>query len=323
MKAIIQDKYGLPDVLELSEVDKPMPKDDGVVVRVHAASVHPGDYFGMTGLPYIMRLGFGLRRPRKATPGFDVSGVVEAVGKDVTEFEPGDEVFGESSGGSCAEYVATPEAKLVHKPDNLSLTQAATVAVSGVTALRGMRDAGNVQPGHKVLINGASGGVGTYAVQIAKSMGAEVTGVCSAKNAEMLRSIGADHVIDYTQEDFTENGPQYDLILDNVANRSAAEMRRALKPSGKLLPNSGLSEGRWFGALGRMAKAALVSIFVSQQGRPYLALIKKGDLAELKSLIEAGKVTPVIDKTYTLSETPQAMALIGGGHARGKVVITV
>lgn len=322
MRAITQDKYGLPHVLELREIDKPTPKDDEVLVRVHAASIHPGDYFLMTGLPYIMRLGVGLRKPRKAIPGFDVAGVVEAVGKDVTEFQPGDEVFGDA-GGSCAEYVTTSADKLAPKPANLSLEQAATVAVSGVTALRGIRDAGKVKPGQKVLINGASGGVGTFAVQIAKSLGAEVTGVCGTNNVDMVRSIGADHVVDYTQEDFTQNGQQYDLILDNVANRSLAEYRRALAPSGKVLPNSGRSKGRWLGPMGRMAKSLMVSLFVRQQGRPFYAPVDKDDLIALTKLIESGEVVPVVAKTYSLEETATAMEAVGAGHVGGKVVITV
>jgi NADPH:quinone reductase-like Zn-dependent oxidoreductase len=321
LKAVTQDEYGLPEVLKLSEVDKPTPKDGEVLVLVHSAALHAGDYFLMTGLPYIMRLGTGLRKPRKATPGFDVSGVVEAVGKNVSDFQPGDEVFGDS-GGSCAEYVTAPGDKLALRPTNLSLAEAATVAVSGVTALRGIRDAGNVKPGQKVLINGASGGVGTFAVQIAKSLGAEVTGVCSTGNVDMVRSLGADHVVDYTQVDFTKSG-SYDLILDNVANRSFSDARRALAPTGKLLPNSGRSERRWFGAMGRMAKAMLVSLFVHQQGRPYFAPVKKEHLLALKELIEAGEVKPVIAETYPLAETAAAMEAVGAGHVPGKVVITV
>jgi NADPH:quinone reductase-like Zn-dependent oxidoreductase len=321
LKAITQDKYGWPDVLELSEVDKPIPKDDEVLVRVHSASVHPGDYFLMTGLPMIMRLGTGLRRPRKVTPGFDLAGLVEEVGKDVADFQRGDEVFGEAN-GSCAEFVTTAADKLALKPTNLSLAEAATVAVSGVTALRGIRDAGKVKPGQKVLINGASGGVGIYAVQIAKSLGAEVTGVCGTGNVDMVRSLGADHVIDYTQEDFTKGG-SYDLVLDNVANRSFSDARRALAPTGKLIPNSGRSEGRWLGPMGRMAKSMLVSLFVRQQGRPYFAPIEKEHLLALKELVEAGEVKPVVANTYPLAETAAAIEAVGAGHVPGKVVISM
>lgn len=321
MKAIAQDEYGSPGVLKLTEVDRPDLTDDGVLIRVHAASLHAGDYFLMTGLPYVMRLGTGLRKPRKGIPGFDVSGVVEAVGSNVSEFQPGDEVFGETQ-GSCAEYVVAPANKLALRPSNLSMAQAATVPVSGVTALRGIRDAGGVKRGQKVLINGASGGVGTFAVQIAKSLGAEVTGVCSTGNVEMVRSIGADHVIDYTREDFTESG-SYDLILDNVANRPASEVRRALVPTGKLLPNSGRSERRWFGAMGRMASAMLTSIFVRKQGRPFFAPVTREHLLALKDLIEAGEVKPVLADTYPLAEAATAMEAVGAGHVAGKVVIAL
>ncbi len=321
MKAIVQDKYGPPHVLHMGEVDKPVPKDDEVLVQVQAAAIHVGDWMLMMGTPYIMRLGAGLRKPRKSVPGFDVSGRVEAVGKNVKDFRPGDEVFGDCK-GSCAEYVSVAEGKLVLKPGDLSFEQAAAIPVSGVTALRGIRDAGKVNPGQKVLINGASGGVGTFAVQIAKSLGAEVTGVCSTGNIELVRSLGADHVVDYTQEDFTLGDKRYDLILDNTANHSLAECRRSLTPTGTLLPNSARSDGRWFGAFGRMAKAMVISLFVRQQGRPFVAPVKKKDLVDLVELVEAGKVTPVIDRTYPLNETAAAMAYIGQGHASGKTVIT-
>lgn len=322
MKAIVQDKYGPPDVLHVGEIDKPVPEDDEVLVQVHAAALHIGDWMLMMGTPYVMRIGTGLRKPRKSVPGFDVSGRVEAVGKNVKGFQPGDEVFGDCN-GSCAEYTSVAEDKLALKPAELTFEQAAAVPVSGVTALRGIRDEGKVEAGQKVLINGASGGVGTFAVQIAKSLGAEVTGVCSTGNVEMVRSLGADHVIDYTQEDFTQGDERYDLILDNVASHSFAECRRALTPTGTHIPNSGRSDGRWFGAFGRMAKAMLVSLFVRQQGRPFVAPVKKKELVELKELLEAGKVTPVIDRTYPLSETAAAMDYVGQGHASGKTVITL
>ena len=322
MKAIVQDRYGPADVLSLREIEKPTPKDNEVLLKVKAASLHAGDFFLTTGLPYIMRLGTGLRRPRKKIPGFDVAGTVESVGPKVTEFAPGDEVLGEAN-GSCAEYIVAAERKLRKKPANLALEQAATVPVSGTAALLGIRDACGVKPGDKVLINGASGGVGTYAVQIAKALGAEVTAVCSADNAELVRSLGADHVIDYTLEDFTEGAARYDVILDNVANHSFAAMRSALVPTGKLIPNSGRSEGRIFGAVGRMLNAFVSSLFIRKQGRPFFAPVKKGDLDDLATLIESGDVTPVIGETYQLAETPAAMAEIGAGHSKGKVLIAI
>ncbi len=323
MKAIVQDEYGSHEVLKLQEIEKPVVGDDGVLVRVRAAGVHPGDWLLMTGRPLLFRLGAGLRGPRKRIPGFDFAGTVEVVGKHAKEFKPGDEVFGEAAHGSCAEYVSVSEDKVALKPANLTLEQAAVVPVSGVVALRGLRDAANVQSGQHVLVNGASGGVGTYAVQIAKALGAEVTGVCSTRNVEMVRSIGADHVIDYTEEDFTKGGERYHVILDNVANHSLAECRRALIPEGILLPNNGTAGGRWIGPLGRMTAALVQSPFVRKQGRPFYAPVKKRDLLDLTELIEAGKITPVIDRTYPLGETAEAMGHVGEGHARGKVVITV
>ena len=323
MKAIVQDEYGSQEVLRLQEIAQPVVADDEVLVRVHAAGAHAGDWLLMTGRPLLFRLGVGLRGPRKRIPGFDFAGTVEAVGKDAKEFKPGDEVFGDAAHGSCAEYVSVSEDKVAPKPANLTLEQAAVVPVSGTAALLGLRDAAKVQSGQHVLINGASGGVGTYAVQIAKALGAEVTGVCSTRNVEMVRSIGADHVIDYTEEDFTKGGERYHVILDNVANHSLAECRRALVPEGILIPNNGTAGGRWIGPLGRMAAALVQSPFVRKQGRPYYAPVRKRDLLDLTELIEAGKITPVIDRTYPLSDTAEAMGLVGEGHARGKVVITV
>jgi len=322
MKAIVQETYGSPDVLRLRDVETPRIKDDEVLVRVRAAAVHPGDLFFMEGVPYAFRIGFGLRGPRRKVPGFDVAGVVETVGAEVNELRPGDEVFGNGK-GTCAEYTAASEDALAPKPSGLTFERAAAVPTSAVAALRGIRDAGNVQPGQEVLINGASGGVGTYAVQIAKALGAHVTGVCSTRNVDLVRSIGADHVIDYTEEDFTRGGPRYDLILDNVANHSLSDLRRALAPGGILLPNSGSGGGRWFGPLGRVALASVLSPFIRKQGRPFVASVKSKDLVDLTELIEAGKLTPVIDGTYPLSETPEAMRYVAQGHARGKVVITV
>ncbi len=313
MKAIVQNDYGLPDVFELKKIDKPVIKDDDVPVRVHAVALHPGDYFAMRGVPYLVRMSAGWPKPKNYVPGYDVAGHVEAVGKNVEQFQPGDEVFGAYK-GTCAEYVCAGENNFLPKPANLTFEQAAAVPTSALAALPGLR---KVQPGQKVLINGASGGVGTFAVQIAKAFGAEVTAVCSTRNVDMVRSIGADHVIDYTQEDFTQSGQRYDLILDQVANHSLSDCRRALTPQGTHIPNSGHS------GLGYVVKALVLSLFVRQQGRPYIAIPKNEDMVVLKELIEAGKVTPVIDRTYPLSETPEAFRYLDEGHARGKVVITV
>jgi len=322
MKAIVQDKFGSPDdVLELQEIDKPVVKDDEVLVRVHAASIHIGDSYGMRGVPYLLRPVFSLSRAKNRVPGTDIAGTVEAVGKSVTQLRPGDEVFGWCK-GAFAEYVSASEDALALKPANLTFEQAGAVGVSAFTALQALRDQGKVQPGQRVLITGASGGVGTFAVQIAKSFGAEVTGVCSTRNVDMVRSIGADQVIDYTQEDFTRNGQRYDLILDNVGNHSLSDTRRPLTPTGTLLANGAAVSG-WVGGLGRPAKAFVLSLFVRQQGRPFVSLPNKEDLATLKELAEAGKVTPVIDRTYPLSETHEAMAHVGEGHAQGTTIITV
>lgn len=316
MKAVVQNDYGSPDVLALKAIDKPVVKDDEVLVRVHAAALHAGDIFIMRGMPYLARMSAGWPKPKDYVPGFDAAGHVEAVGKNVTRLQPGDEVFG-ACNATCAEYVGAGEDKFVLKPANLTLEQAAAVPTSAVAALRGLRDAGKVQPGQKVLINGASGGVGTFAVQIAKAFGAEVTGVCSTRNVDMVRLIGADRVVDYTQETFTQSGQRYDLILDNVGNCSLADCRRALTPQGSLIPNSGHA------GLGYIVKAFVLSLFVRQQGRPFVAIPENADLVALKELIEVGKVTPVIDRTYPLSETAEAFRYLDEGHARGKVVITV
>ena len=317
MKAIVQNKYGSPDVFELKEIDKPIvKKDDDVLVRVHAAALHAGDYFIMRGVPYVVRMFAGWPNPKNHIPGYDVAGHVEAIGKNVTRLRPGDEVFGLCN-GTCAEYVCGAEDEFMLKPANLTLEQAAAVPMSALTALLGLRDAGKVQPGHKVLINGASGGVGTFAVQIAKAFGAEVTGVCSTRNVEMVRSIGADHVIDYTEEDFTLSKQRFDLIFDNVASRSFSDCRRVLAPQGTFIPNSGN------GGLGYIIKSLVLSAFVRQKVRLFITIPKNEDLVLLKELIEAGKVTPVIDRTYPLSETREAFRYLNEGHARGKVVITV
>jgi NADPH:quinone reductase-like Zn-dependent oxidoreductase len=316
MKAIVQNGYGSPDVLELKEIDKPVVKDDGVLVRVHATCINAGDYFSMRGSPWLVRASVGFPKPKDYILGWDVAGRIEAAGKKVKLFQPGDEVFGSCS-HAFAEYVSADAGQFAVKPANLTFEQAAAVPTAALTALQALRDKRKLRPGQKVLINGASGGVGTFAVQIAKSLGAEVTGVCSTKNIEMVRSIGADHVIDYTQEDFTRSGQLYDLILDNVANRTFSDLRRALTPQGMILPNSG------HGGMGYVFKAYILSIFGRRQGRPFLASVNNKDLVILKELIESGKITPVIDRTYPLGEIPEAFRNLEQGHARGKVVITV
>jgi NADPH:quinone reductase-like Zn-dependent oxidoreductase len=315
MKAIVQDRYGGPEALELAEIDRPPLGDRDALVRMHAASIHFGDQMIMRGKPKLFRPIYGFGKPRSRVPGLDIAGTVEAVGTGVTRFGRGEEVFGTCT-GALAEYVGTLEDKLDRKPSNLTFEQAAAVPTSGLAALHGIRDAGKVQPGRKVLINGASGGVGTFAVQIAKALGAEVTGVCSTGNVELVRALGADQVIDYTQEDFTQGGPRYDLILDNAGNHSLSALRRALAPTGRLIPNSGSA------GLGTFITAFVSSPFLRQQGRPYLSVPKLKDLTFLKELIEAGKVTPAIDRTYPLSDAADAFRYLENGHARGKVVIT-
>jgi NADPH:quinone reductase-like Zn-dependent oxidoreductase len=322
MRAIVQRCYGSPEVLESADVDRPAVGDDDVLVRVRAASVHPGDYFLMTGEPYVVRLAFGLRRPRHPIPGRDLAGVVAAVGKDVADLQPGDEVFGWSTTGTLAEYACVPADQLVRTPANLSAGQAAAVPTSGLTALQALRDIAHVQPGQAVLITGASGGVGTFAVQIAKALGAEVTGVCSTRNMELVRSVGADHVIDYTRTDFTRTGLRYDVIFDSVEAQSLSEVRRALTPTGTLIPNSGRG-GRWVGPLGRIVKARARSVFTRQTLQPFLSVGKRQDLLDLAELLEAAQLTPVIDRTYPLSEATEALRYVGAGHTRGKVVVTV
>jgi NADPH:quinone reductase-like Zn-dependent oxidoreductase len=325
MKAIVYCDYGLPN-LKLQEIEKPAPADDQLLVKVRAASVNPLDWHFIEGTPYIMRaLGVGLRKPADTRLGVDFAGTVEVVGKNVTQFKPGDEVFGGRT-GAFAEYVCVREARAVAlKPANITFEQAASVPIAGITALQGLRDKGKVQSGQKVLINGASGGVGTFAVQIAKSMGADVTGVCSTRNLDMVRSLGADHVIDYTKEDFTKGAQRYDVILDNVANHSLSECRRVLNPDGKyvLIGGGGVNESRWLGpGLTHAFKAMFLSKFVSQKMGMMLAELNQKDLTFLADLMESGKVTPVIDKRYKLSELPQAIEYLEQGHARGKVVIT-
>jgi NADPH:quinone reductase-like Zn-dependent oxidoreductase len=323
MKAIVRDKYGSADVLELRDIDTPVVGDDDVLVRVHAAGVDQGVWHVMAGLPYPIRLaGYGLRGPKTPVLGGDVAGVVEAVGSDVTRFQPGDEVFGIAK-GSYAEFALAPEDKLAPKPANLTFEQAGVVAISGLAALQGLRDRGKVRPGQKVLIIGASGGVGTYAVQLAKAFGAEVSGVCSTTKVDMVRSIGADQVIDYTHEDFAEGERRYDVILDIGGNSSLLRLRRALTPKGTLVIAGGETDGRWLGGTDRQVRALMLSPFIGQKLGTFVSRENHEDMIVLKELIEAGKVTPVIDRSYPLSDVPDAIGYMRDGQARGKVVITV
>jgi NADPH:quinone reductase-like Zn-dependent oxidoreductase len=322
MKAIVYYKYGSPDVLELKDIDKPVVNNDDVLVRIHAASVNPYDWHFMRGTPYILRaMGNGILKPKVARLGVDMAGTVEAVGRNVTQFKPGDEVFGGGK-GAFAEYVCASEKALALKPANVTFEQAAAMPIAGLTALQALRDKGRVQPGQKVLINGAAGGVGTMAVQVAKWFSAEVTGVCSTKNVDMVRSIGADHVIDYVQENFTQGKQRYDLIFDNVGNHSLSNTRRVLKSKGILVMVGGESKGNWLEPLLSLLIASLKSLFVSQTIAPFLATRSQKDLLILQELIETGKVTPVIDKIYPLAEVPDAIRYLELGHARGKVIIT-
>jgi NADPH:quinone reductase-like Zn-dependent oxidoreductase len=323
MNAIVQDKYGAPlDVLTLEEIGKPTVGDEDVLVQVRASGVHIGDWLVGSGLPYMIRLGYGLTKPKNRVPGMEFAGQVEAVGKNVDQFEPGDEVFGFSSAGAFAEYVAVSQESLALKPANATFEQAAALPISGFTAVQAIRDKGQVQPGQKVLVIGASGGVGTYAVQIAKSYGAEVTGVCGTRNVDMVRSLGADHVVDYTQEEITDSGRLYDLILDTAGNRSLSDLRRALTPSGTLIIVGG-SGGPWLMGVGRTLQAVVMSPFTSQKLASFLSATTQEDLIALKDFVEAEDVTPVIDRTYPLAETPQALAHVGERHTQGKTVITV
>ncbi len=324
MKAIVSRCYGPPDVLKLEDIEKPSPADDEVLVKVHAAAANPLDYHRMRGKPYIMRMmGSGLGAPESTRVGVDFAGTVEAVGKNVKRFKPGDEVFGGRT-GAFAEYVTIREDRgVVLKPVNVTFEQAGSVAIAAITALQALRDKGRIQPGQKVLINGASGGVGTFAVQLAKSFGAEVTGVCSTRNVEMVRSIGADYVIDYKKEDFTRSDKRYDLIVDNVGNHPLLAYKRILDPDGIFVIVGGPKHNQWIGPLTSPVKAMLLSPFVSQEFVKFFADLNKEDLTFIGDLMQAGKVTPVIDRTYKLSEVPEAIGYLEQGHARGKVVITV
>ena len=324
MKAIVYCDYGLAN-LKLEEIEKPTPNDDQILVKVRAASVNPYDWHFIEGTPKIMRLGVGLRKPKDTRLGVDFAGTVEAVGKNVTQFKPGDDVFG-GRGGAFAEYVCRrAEGAVALKPASITFEQAASVNIAGITALQAIRDKGKVQPGQKVLINGASGGVGTFAVQIAKSFGADVTGVCSTRNVDLVRSLGADQIIDYTKEDFTKGEQRYDVIIDNVANHSLSECRRVLTPKGKyvMIGGGGANEQGLIGIMARPLKAMVLSLFVSQQMGMMMADANQKDLTVLGDLMQSGKMKPVIDRTYKLSEVPAAIAYLEEGHARGKVVITL
>jgi NADPH:quinone reductase-like Zn-dependent oxidoreductase len=322
MLAIVQDDYGTGQALELREIERPDIAEHEVLVRVRAAGVNPADWAVMRGLPYIARPVYGLRRPKVGVRGTDVAGQVTAVGSAVTRFKAGDEVFGAST-GSYAEYAAASQDDLALKPANLTFEQAATVPMAGLVALQAIRDHGAVRPGQSVLINGASGGIGTFAVQIAKALGAEVTAVASTRNLELVRSVGADHVVDYTKADFTASGKRYDVILDNVSNHSLSHLRRALTPTGVLIPNGGNFGDRWFASAGRLIRATVLFRFGTQRLGRFLVSTNHDDLVALKALIEAGKVKPVLGGTYPLSNAGRALDHVGAGHAQGKVAITV
>ena len=322
MKAVVFHRFGPPEQLVLTDIETPVVDDDGVLVRVRAASVNALDWRFMEGQPYVGRLmGMGFRKPNRSVPGVDSAGYVEAVGKDVTEFKPGDEVIGHRS-GSCAEYVLGKERHFVMKPARLTFEQAAAIPVAGMTALEALRDGGHIQAGQKVLINGAAGGVGTFAVQLAKAFGADVTAVCSTRNVDMVRAIGADRVVDYTQEDFSRSGQRYDLIVYINGNRSISDCRRVLTREGTLVIVGG-SGSRMLGPLSLWLEALVVRRFVSQKLVPFMSTGSKDGLVVLKDLIDAGKVTPVVDRTYPLSETAAAIRYLEDGHARAKVVITM
>jgi NADPH:quinone reductase-like Zn-dependent oxidoreductase len=322
MRAVVYRRYGPPDVLTLEEIGNPLPSEDEVLIKVRAASVNPYDWHFMRGEPYPVRMMAGVRRPKNPRLGADVAGEVEAVGKNIARLKPGDAVFGTCQ-GSFADYACGSESRLAIKPGNVTFEQAASVGIAAMTALQGLRDKGRIQPGYRVLVNGAAGGVGTFAAQIAKSFGAQVTGVCSTRNVEMVRSIGADHVVDYTREDFTEGREHYDLILDCVGNHSLSACGRVLGPKGIYVAAGGKA-GRWMvGVLGRTITAKMLSWWGSRKFLSLLANINKDDLALVGELIATGKVTPVIDRRYGLSDVPDAIRYLEEGHARGKVVISL
>ena len=322
MKAIVYHEYGSADVLKCEEIEKPTPKDNEVLIKIRAASVNPLDWRLMAGKPTVLRLFFGLREPRKGRPGVDVAGEVESVGKSVKQFKPGDKVFGGCS-GSFAEYTCSAETNLALLPDSVTFDQAASVNVAGLTALQGLRDKGKIQRGKKVLINGAAGGVGTFAVQLAKTFGAEVTGVCSTRNVELVKSIGAEYVIDYTKEDFTKSGTSYDLILECVGNKSFSDCRPVLTANGRLVGIGAPHDPSMLLMLGQAIKDSLVSLFRSQKAVMFIAKSSRKDLDSIGELIATGKITPVIDRHYSLNEAANAVRHVAEGHARGKVVIRV
>jgi NADPH:quinone reductase-like Zn-dependent oxidoreductase len=322
MRAIVHDRYGSPDMVRVEEVDKPAAREGEVLVRVHAVSVNPADWHFLTGTPYLMRVGTGVSKPKDRVLGLDFAGRVEEVGGNVTGLRPGDEVFGAHS-GAFAEYVRAPENSMAPKPANLSFEQAAAVPVAGVTALQGLRDKGKLQAGQRVLIIGASGGVGTFAVQIAKSLGADVTGVCSTRNAERVGSLGADRVIDYTREDFAGDGARYDLVFQLAGRNSGSELLRVLNPKGTLVLCSGDGGGPWLGPLIGITRALARSSFASQRTVMWIANSNRADLLDLKALIESEKVTPVLDKRFTLADAPEAFRYQGEGHTQGKSVLTI
>lgn len=325
MKAVVRRCYGPPEVLALEEIEKPEPEEGRVLVRIRAASVNPADWHFVRGEPYIIRLDFGFGAPKNPRVGIDFAGVVEAVGEGVTKYRPGDEVFG-GANGALAEYVTIAEdGNLARKPANVSFEQAAAVNVAGLTALQTLRDRAEVKPGQKVLINGASGGVGTFAVQFAKLLGAEVTGVSSTRNVELVRSLGADHVVDYTQEDFTLGAAKYDVVMDNVVNRGLLEVRRVLEPEGKLIliGGGGPDASPWYGAFKAPVKALFLSWFVDQDMAMFISHHSGEDLATIAAMMQEGKVRPVIDRTYALADIVEAMTYLEAGRARGKVVIVL
>ena len=322
MKAIIHSRYGPPDALELTDIDQPVTNEDAVLVRVHAAAVGKGDWLTVQGLPYVARMRYGLGKPKHPVPGFDVAGRVEAVGSNVTRLQAGDAVFGWCE-GSFAEYAAVPQSQLALKPANLSFEQAAAVPISGFAALQALRDTGGVQPGQQVVIIGASGGVGSFAVQMAKSFGAEVTGVCSTRNLDLVASLGADHVIDYTHEDFTRGDRPYDLLLDVAGSRSWADCRRVLGPRATLVMVGAPKGNRLLGPLGHIVQVRLASLPASQKVVFFISKARHEDLMVLQELLEAGTVTPVVERTYPLTEAADALRHLGEGHAQGKLVVTV
>ncbi len=330
MKAIVQDRYGSPDVLELREIDQPVPADDEILVRVRASSINARDWHILRGDPLVARLSFGLRRPGTRVLGSDVAGQVEAVGRSVTRFRPGDEVYGDlrERDGACAEYACVPDAAADLKPTNITYEQAAAVPLAGSTALLGLRDAAAVQPGQRVLINGASGGVGTFAIQIGKVLGAEVTGVCSTRNVELVRSLGADHVVDYTRDDFSRTGRGYDVVFDLVGNRSLADLRRAAAPTGTIVLSGGGVSGNgrtaMFGPMGLHLRGQFLARFIRQRLVSLSSVPpSRSTLATLREMIESGRLTPVIERTYPMAEVADAIRYLEVEHARAKVVVTV